>query len=174
MEERTKEMQEKVKEEAEQVINDILDEGIRMDNVDYLGKIVDIHKDICNEKYWKEKEEHYMRYRGYGNEYGRRDYRGEEYGRGRSRDSRGRYEARGYDTKYRGHDMIDEMDEHYGNYSEAREEVNRGNYGAKDDSMKSLEYMMDCVVCFVEMLQEEATPEEMQIIKKYSRKISEM
>ena len=41
--------------------------------------------------------------------------------------------------------------------------------------MKSLEYMMQSVVDFVEMLKEEAkSQEEMEIIKKYTRKISEM
>lgn len=32
-------------------------EGIRKDNIDYLYKLVDIHKDIKNEEYWKVKEE---------------------------------------------------------------------------------------------------------------------
>lgn len=66
----------------------------------------------------------------------------------------------------------------YGNfqeYSESSSQYSRGNYGAKEDTMKSLEYMMQSVVDFVEMLKEEAkSQEEMEIIKKYTRKISEM
>jgi hypothetical protein len=71
--------------------------------------------------------------------------------------------------------MIDEMYDHYGNYSEGREEYGRGNYGAKEDTMKSLEYMMESVVDFIEMLQEEASSqEEVSLIKHYTKKISEM
>ena len=56
-----------------------------------------------------------------------------------------------------------------------KEEYNRGNYGAKDDTLKSLDYMLKSVVQFMEMLRDEATTdEEMQLIKKYARKISEM
>ena len=33
--------------------------GVNKDNVDYLYKLIDIHKDIKNEKYWKIKEEKY-------------------------------------------------------------------------------------------------------------------
>lgn len=32
-------------------------EGVKKETVDYLYKLVDIHKDIKNEKYWKKKEE---------------------------------------------------------------------------------------------------------------------
>ena len=47
-------------EKVENKINEIIDvEGIKKDNVDYLGKLVDIHKDLKNEKYWKKKEEYY-------------------------------------------------------------------------------------------------------------------
>ena len=47
-------------EKVENKINEIIDvEGVKKDNVDYLGKLVDIHKDLKNEKYWKKKEEYY-------------------------------------------------------------------------------------------------------------------
>lgn len=174
---KTTDMFEKLKEETENVICDILEEGIKMDNIELLDKVVDIHKDIAEEE---EIDMRYMRgsynenrggnYGNYGN-----------YGRGRRRDSRGRYMESGYSTnrgngrRYQGHDMIDEMADHYGNYSEGREQYNRGNYGAKEDTMKSLEYMMESVVDFVAMLQEEAeSQEEVELIKHYTRKISEM
>ena len=162
-----------IKKEIEKILKEINEQGIQQSNIDDLGKIIDIHKDICNEEYWKIKEENYM-YGEYGDSYGTRGVKGTgrysryrdggSYGR-RSRDSRGRY---------RGEDMLDDMYEGYGRYSEGRDEYNRGNYGAKEDTMKSLEYMLESVACFVDMLKDEASPEEMQIIKQYTRKISEM
>ena len=173
-----KEMQEKVKQETQGIICDILEQGIQSDNIDFLGKVVDIHKDISNEEYWKEKEEYYMRYRG--------NYNDGSYGRGRVRDSRGRYMDGGsYGRRgvpgsgrgrYRGHDILDEMYDKYEEYNAGREEyTNTGNYGAKDESIESLEKMLKGIVAFMECLQEDAdSEEEAQIIRKYARKISEM
>lgn len=163
----------KVNKQVEEKINNIITQGIKPENIENLYKLVDIHKDIANEQYWnveKKGEEQEMMYR-----YGRDEYR-EGYG-ARRRDSRGRYtegnrySERGRDMRYRGHDMIDEMGEHYGNYMEERE---YGNYGGAE-TMKSLEYMLESVVDFVSMLKKEATnQEEINLIKKYTRKISEM
>ena len=168
----TQETLECVKEETEKIINDILEQGIESNNIDFLYKVIDIHKDVANEEYWIDKKE-VMNMR-----YGRDYYSEESYGRrgrGRARDSRGRYMEGSRGGRYRGHEMIDEMYDHYGNYSEGREEYGRGNYGAKEDTMKSLEYMMESVVDFIEMLQEEAgSQEEVSLIKHYTKKISEM
>ena len=165
-------LNEKVKNKVEDKIKQIIDVGIQLDNVDYLYKLIDIHKDIENEEYWKFKKEGIkMRY---NTNYGRDDYDREEYGNygRRGRDSRGRYMARG---NYRGEEMIDDMREMYGDYSESREEYDRGNYGAKEDTMKSLDYMLKSVVQFMQMLESDASSEEeVQLIKKYARKISEM
>ena len=50
-----------------------------------------------------------------------------------------------------------------------------GSYGAKEDAMKALDYMMKSVVQFIQMLEEDASSqEEIQLIKKYTKKISEM
>lgn len=163
-------IQHKIKEQTEKKINDILTQGVQAGNIDMLYKLVDIHKDMANEEYWKNKEEVMeMNYREYGN-YGEERYNESSYGRrgvpGSGR-SRRRYSARG---NYRGHEMLDEMQEHYGNYSE-----NRDTYGNKQGTIKSLEYMLESVVDFVEMLKEDATSqEEMQLIKKYTKEISEM
>lgn len=166
----------KLKQETEKKIEEVMKQGLQPNNVDMLYSLVDIHKDIANEEYWKEKGEH-MRYSRGGyreGSYNARGGRGNSYnegygarGRGRERDSRGRY---------KGHEMLDDMYMEYGNYSEGREQYNRGgNYGAKEDVVKSLEYMMESVVCFVEMLMEDAeSQEEMEIIKHYTKKISEM
>lgn len=164
-----KPIEEKLKNETERLMECILEEGISSDNVELLGEIVDIHKDLANEEYWKNKEEVMnMRYSNYGRDY-QREGQSERYGR-RRRDSRGRYMESGRDSQYRGHDMIDEMSEHYGNYSEGR-----GRYGAKEDTMMSLEYMLESMVDFVEMLQQDAdSQEEVNLIRKYTKKISEM
>ena len=69
----------KAKEEVEKLIKQITESGLQVANVELLYKLIDIHKDINNEEYWKKKEENMM-YRDYDN-----------YGGGRSRDSRGRY-----------------------------------------------------------------------------------
>lgn len=112
------------------------------------------------------KEEENMRYsRGYGNSYG------EEMGNyGR----RGRYSARGYDAKYRGEEVLGDVHESFQAYSEGKM-YGRGSYGAKQEMMKPLEYMLQSVVEFIEMLKEDAgSQEEVEMIKKYTRKISEM
>lgn len=105
---------------------------------------------------------------GYGAEggnmgaYGRRGVPGTGRGRGRSR-------------RYRGpEEKMEEMMEHFGNYSEASEAANMGNYGAEEDSVRSLDKMMKCVCMFVDMLEEGAgSQEEAQIIRKYKKKMAE-
>ena len=153
----------KAKEEVEKLIKQVTESGLQVANVELLYKLIDIHKDINNEEYWKKKEENMM-YRDYDN-----------YSGGRSRDSRGRYmDSYGrYTTSrkenYRGHEMINDIDDNYGRYNEAK------TYGDRGSSTKSLEYMLESIVCFVEMLQEDATnQDEMDLIRKYTRKISEM
>lgn len=48
-------MNEKVREEVEKIINSITEEGIQTSNIDYLYKLIDIHKDLANEEYWQKK-----------------------------------------------------------------------------------------------------------------------
>ena len=106
-----------------------------------------------------------MRYDRRYRDYTREPYSREPYGR-RRKDSRGRY---------MGDEMMNDMHEAYRDYSDGREEMNMGNYSAKDDTMKSLEYMMQSVVQFIEMLEKDAnSQEEIEIIKDYTRQISEM
>ena len=165
--EEEKKLEDKVLEKVESKITELVDtEGVKKENVDYLGKLIDIHKDLKNENYWEKKEENIMYMRDdYEN-----DYRG-----GRSRDSRGRYMGDRRSESYRGQRVLDEMYDSYRNYSDGREEYNRGNYGAKGETMKSLEYMLGSVTDFIEMLQHDAgSQEEIDMIKKYTRRISEM
>lgn len=112
-----------------------------------------------------------MRYNGNYGEYGRaRDSRGRfagEYGRrGVPGSGRGRYRGYGY---------LDDMAGEYGNYSESKESYGRGNYGAGDESIKSLDYMLKSVHQFVKMLKEDAdNQEEMELIQEYAQKIGEI
>lgn len=157
----------KVKKQVEQKIDEIMEEGIRMDNLEALGELVDIHKDIANEEYWdKKKEVMDMNYRGEYNNYGNDGYNA------RRRDSRGRYMERGRGSgNYRGHEPMEEMYEAYQEYSEGREQYGHDDKG----TMKALEYMLEAGVDFFEMLFEDAkTPEAKQMIKHYAKKISEI
>lgn len=114
-----------------------------------------------------------MRYNGgYNGNYG-----------ARRRDSRGRYMGE-YGRRgvagtgrggYNGYDYLDDMNEHYSNYNEGKEAYRRGNYGAGEDSMKSLDYMLKSVCQFMKMLKEDAdSQEEMELIQEYARKIGEL
>lgn len=165
-------MIDKVKEKTECIIDEILEEGISVDNIDMLGKVIDIHKDVANEEYWKTKEE-FMMYgnRGYGN------YPSMNYG-ARGRDSRGRYNEGGnygnygtYGRRYRGHDMMDDMSEQYSRYMDERQS---GNYNGPETT-EALEYMLESLVQFVNMLKQDASSQdEMEMIRHYTKKISEM
>ena len=175
-----KDVMQQVKEKSEELIEKVIAkdiESIGTNDLDNLYKLVDIHKDISNEEYWKRKENdsmNYGNYNGYGN-YGRGSYG--NYGRGGSygRDSYGEYGRRGYDAKYRGHDHLERMGEGYGRYEEGREQYNRGNYGAKDDTLKGLEYMLQSAEDFFKMLKQEAnSPEEMQMFQEYVQRIAQM
>ena len=42
---------------VETKLEKLLETGIQASNVDYFGKLIDIHKDIENEDYWKVKKE---------------------------------------------------------------------------------------------------------------------
>lgn len=163
-------------EQLDNEINTIKDESISKENIDYLYRLVDIHKDIKNEEYWKEKIN--MKYR-YGNYNDYNDYGENEYGRrGVPGTSRGRYNESGsYGRRgvpgsgrgrYRGEDMLDEMYESYGEYMDS------GNYGGQETT-KALKYMLKSAEDFFKHIQEEAqSPEEIELVKKSARRISEM
>lgn len=150
----------KIMEQVEAAICRIAEEQIQPSNIDYLYKLVDIHKDLCNEKYWKEKINMYNERnygRGYGEGYGRRGVKGT--GRGRYRNS-GRYSE----------DAMEEMYSNYGEYSEGKE-----NYGADMETIKCLEKMLYSVKKFMKQLKNEAqSKEEMELIQETAQEISEL
>ena len=166
---------ERVIKEVDKKIDTLVEQGLTSTaTIDALDKLVDMKKDLMEiekmEKYKYQGE--YGEYGNYGRNYmegeynegnyGRRgNYRGEyqdgNYGR-RMRDSRGRF---------KGHEMIDEMDRRYSNYSEGREQ-----YGAEGKSIEELEYMMDAVYDFIKMLKQDVrSQKEMQIIDKGIKKL---
>lgn len=143
-------MEEKILKITSDYIEQVADNGLEDVDIDYLSQIVDIHKDM--------KEVECMNYGRYGN-YGNYN----EYGR------------RGVDAKYRGENYMDSMRGSYRTYEEARNEFNAGNYGAKEDGLRELEYTMHSAMKFIKMIKEEATsPEEQEIVRKHIMKISEM
>lgn len=144
-----------IKEKIEKIINEIGERELEPNDIDMLGKLVDIVKDITMIDSEGVKE---MRYGTYRRNY---DYDDMSYGRNRKRDSRGRYMKSGR--------AMDDMYNIYDKYDESR------SYGDRGETTKSLEYMMQSAYDFICMLEEEAnTDEEMDIIRKYARKISEL
>jgi len=159
-----------VTELIENSINNIVcEDELNVNDLDILYKLVDIHKDICNEKYWKTKEENIMRYSNYGEGgYGNYGNYGNNYGNNYSNygDNYGRRGG----NRYRGHDYIDRMREDYGRYSEGRE-----RYGHNEDTKKSLEYMLHSMEDFAKMLKEDAqSQEEVQMIRESAQRIAQM
>ena len=188
-----------LKEKIEEKIKTLTEEGLDSCDIDMLGKMVDIHKDIEQEEYHCEKiklkkEANDMRYGNYG-EYS------EGYGR-RRRDSRGRYMEGGYSEggydepengayyergrygesvgRY-GHHCIpveihfDRMNEGMEGYMRGREMYNRGRYGAEGQSIQSLEKMLEGIVAFVEQIQQDPEQqEEKEVVKKYIKQLKEM
>ena len=161
----------KTKSEVERIIKQITENGLQTANVELLYKLIDIHKDIENEKYWKEKEEESM-YRG------RDFFMDDSYNGGRSRDSRGRYMDGSYGRRgvpgtgrgrYRGYDMIEEMGEHYGDYSEGRD-----TYGNDRETEKSFDKMLQSLEDFTYLIMQEAdSQDKIEKVRKTARKISE-
>ena len=159
----------KVKELVCKELEKFSNSELTSDELDVLYKLVDIDKDLENIDYWKcKKEVMKMRYNNY-DEYSEGGYSGNYGRRGVPGTGRGRY--RGYSE---GEEMLEDMKESYGAYSESRS-YGRGNYGAEQESMKALEETMQLFTEFAQkMIQEVDSPEAKQIIRKHLRKISQM
>ena len=165
----------KVTEEVDKSIKTIMEQGVQINNIDFLYKMIDIKKDIAE----IEKEEQKMMYGNYENydNYGEYD---RSYGGGRRRDSRGRYmEGSSYGRRgvkgtgrgrYRGEEMMDEMAYHYGNYNEGRE-----RYGADEETMRSFKYMLKSFKDYYKHLKNEASSQqEVQMLEDVAREMMEM
>lgn len=156
--------------QLEKEIENIANENVSKENVDYLYRLVDIHKDIKNEEYWKEKISMRYRYGEYnenGNSYGRRGVPGSGRGRYNEGSSYGRRGVPGT-GRYNGEEMLDEMYETYNDY------MDNSSYGG-EETIKSLKYMLKSAEDFFKHIQDEAqSPEEIELVKKTARRISEM
>jgi len=156
--------------EIEEKINEVRKQDISEENIDYLFRLVDIHKDIANEKYWKEKINMNYRYGAY-NDYGARGVPGT--GRGyRESGSFGRRGVPGSGrSRYRGEEMLDEMYQAYNDYNDG---ANYGDYGTQE-SMQKIEVMGDALVDFVEHIKKTVkSPEEREIIDRKIQELSRM
>jgi len=149
-------MEDKLLQQVDEKIKEIMEEDINSNNLEYLYKLSKIKHITKEDK---------MNYGNYG-EYGRRagyDSYGEHYGR----DNYGR---RGYDAKYRGHDHLDRMYENYGRYMDGKT-----RYGNTQDTMKSLKYMLESMEDFARMLKEDAqSQEEVEMIRQTAQRIAQM
>ena len=140
---------EKLIKKIEEYINKI--QELDSVDIDYLYKVVDILKDLKEVECMND----YGRYGNYGeyNEYGRR----------------------GVDSRYRASKYMDGMRNAYEAYEDSRERYNNGNYSAKEDGLKELEFMMHEAEKWLKSIKEKATsPEEQEIYRKHIVKISEM
>lgn len=185
-----------LKEKIEEKIKALTEEGLDSCDIDMLGKMVDIHKDIEQEEYHCEKiklkkEANKMRYGEYNQGYGRRrrDSRGRymEGGYNEGGYNEGGYNEGGYDEpesgyyergrygegvgRY-GHHCIpveihfDRMNEGMEGYMRGREMYNRGRYGAEGQSIQSLEKMLEGIVAFVEQIQQDPEQQEEKEVVK--------
>lgn len=185
MEEEVKQKQEKdwceeILSQVESQIEEISNEKINSNNVEYLYRLVDIHKDLKNEEYWKEKINMYN-----DGSYGRGSYNAGSYnegygargvpGTGRGSYREGSYGRRGVPGsgrgRYRGEEMMNEMYEAYNDYMDSQE---YGNYGTSESMMK-IEVMAESLMDFVKHLKKEAkSPEEKQLIQQKIQELSRM
>lgn len=187
---------EKLKEKVDEELNNLFELGVNEQNVGTIGKLIDIKKDIAQIESI-EKGENEMRYYGEYNGYGARRGRRRSYGEGNYNEGYGEnynesYSARGGNRggnrggsrgssggsygHYPPEMYFDRMMDGYDNYMEGMDRYRRGgNYGDHEKGMESLEYMLEGIVGFFENLQENMeSPEEVELIKKYARKIKEM
>ena len=162
---------EKLKKLVKDELAKIEETGINDSNIEKLDILVDVYKELNKDM---EDDKHMnMRYNDYNDNYMARNMGG-NYQRGRSRDSMGRFKTGRFNAP--NPEMFERMRDGYEGYMDGMMEYNNsGNYGAKDKGLEALEYMLDGFVGFFENLQDTMqSPEEVEMIKKYARKIKEM
>ena len=148
-------LEEELVEKTKNTIKEVIEDDITPENLDDLGKLVDIYKDV------KEVEcMNYGNYNGYGNygNYGNYNGRGPSrgsYGDGYGNYGDGSYGRRGVDSRYRGEEELDRMHGEYGRYQE-----NRNRYGAGESTDKSFHYMVKALEDFIKVLYEEADSQQ--------------
>lgn len=141
-----------IEKQVDKKLESLIKQEIQQSNIDYVYKLIDIKKDI------KGMEEQEMMYRGnYRGDYGNYD----NYSGGRSRDSMGRYTEsgnygrRGYDSKYRGNEIMDDMYRGYQEYNDGKE-----MYGADTKTLESFKYMIKSFKDYYKHLKQNASSQE--------------
>ena len=166
----------KVKKAIDKEIESIACSEINQQNVDTLGKLIDMKKDIADSEYYDTvREAMEMRYYDDDDMYGarRRDSRG-RYMEGRD-GMRGSMPRRGGYGHHMPMEYFDRMMDGIEGYMEGREEYNRGNYNGKGQSVESLERMLEGIVAFVEEIQNDPEQhEEKEVVNHYIKKLKEM
>lgn len=162
---------EKLKKLVKDELTKIEETGINDSNIEKLDILVDVYKEL--NKDMEDNKHMNMRYNDYNDNYMTRNMGG-NYQRGRSRDSMGRFKTGRFNAP--NPEMFERMRDGYEGYMDGMTEYSMsGNYGAKDKGLEALEYMLDGFVGFFENLQDTMqSPEEVEMIKKYARKIKEM
>lgn len=156
------EIEDKVIKKMDESIEEVLEGDFTVGDVDTLYKLVKTKHIV--------KEDKDMNYGNYYGNYGGRRAGYDSYGRGNYGNYSESYNRRGYDSRYRGHDHIDRMYDDYGRYMESRE-----RYGANEDTMKSLKYMLESMEEFARMLREDAqSQEEVEMIRQTAQRIAQM
>lgn len=168
----------KIKQKVGEKLDTLIEQGINSNNLDAIDKLVDVMKDVHEIEKMEEGGKYMNKYSGRdNNEYG--NYPRYREGYNESRYSEGNYSRRGVKGtgrgRYRGEEMIDEMYGAYNEYEEGRQQYSQGNYGAENQKIQSLEYMMECVVELVKHLEEKASSqEEKKIVHKAIKEMQEM
>lgn len=158
-------MEEKIIEKAEEAIKPLLEEGINVNNVEFIYKVAKI-KHMAKEG--KEMNYAYGN-NGYGN-YGANYGAYGNYGRSPGFNSYGNnygesYGRRGYDMKYRGEENLDRLAGDYGRYMQSR------SYGDGEEKDKSFYYMIKSLEGFIKTIDEEAeSPQHKQMLKEVLQK----
>jgi len=147
-------MEEKLKNDINTKIEEILNEGINVNNLDHLYKLSKI-------KHMMKEEEKDM-YNDYGRRY-------EPYGNYSNYSNYNNYGRRGVDAKYRGHDYLERAYNDYSRYEEGR------RYGTGEETKKALEFMLRSMEDFARMLKEDAkSPEEQEMIRQALQRMAQM
>lgn len=169
MEEEKKELLDELCEDFKNTLTLLKEDGYRQDNSEYWYKTIDIYKDIYEIKKMKGELE---MYRGnYGEDYGRSYGAGENYG-ARGYPGTGVYRESGSygRRRYRGDDIMADMQEDYGRFMGEHE---YGRYGSPEED-KSFKYMIKSYKDFAKHIAKEAAnPEQKEMIKQAAREILE-
>lgn len=158
---------EKLLHEVKQELKEIADQGLNASNLETLGKLADIYKDLAKAEHLEDKQD-------------MKNYRGEDYNNERRYDEyRNDYDRRyrigggysGNDSRIREH--MNRIMEGVEQYEYGRERYQHG--GSEERILDGLEELMYAICMFIESTYEFAqSPQEKEIIRKHLHKIKNM